>query len=161
MVTIGQLAPDLWQQYKALRLEALQTDPQAFGGSYVEEVVFSEALWQERICNMWFAMIDGQPVGMVGLLPGPMLSTRHKAMIISMWVKPSFRGQGIAKALMQEIQRIAPAQGFIKLFLDVTTTQTAAVKLYTSVGFQKVGLQQKEVFINGQYLDQYLMEWLA
>jgi ribosomal protein S18 acetylase RimI-like enzyme len=82
-------------------------------------------------------------------------------MIISMWVKPSFRGQGIAKALMQEIQRIAPAQGFIKLFLDVTTTQTAAVKLYTSVGFQKVGLQQKEVFINGQYLDQYLMEWLA
>ncbi len=158
MVVIKKCSSDDWQQYKELRLEALQADHLAFGSSYEEEIDYTEDTWRQRCAAMYLAMVDDNPVGMVGLLANPARAAKHKAMVITFWVKPAFRGKGIGKALLRDLQQ---KSGYVKLFLDVTTTQTAAIALYESVGFKKIGLAEKELFKDGQYFDQYIMEWLS
>ena len=46
-IQIIKLPPERWNEYKALRLRALQDDPQAFGSSYAKEVTYSDEKWQE------------------------------------------------------------------------------------------------------------------
>lgn len=159
LIHITQLSPDEWQKYREIRLEGLQTDPLAFGSSYEEEINFTETNWRNRINAMWFALVDGKIVGMIGLLTGANMSTRHCGQIISLWVKPTFRGQGIAKALVQKLQEIAPQHGLRKLSLQVATTQTNAIKLYEIMGFKNITLLTENLRKGDRYLDEYLMVW--
>ena len=38
-----------WKQLRALRLEALKSEPHAFKKSYEEEVMFSEGEWKQKL----------------------------------------------------------------------------------------------------------------
>lgn len=142
-----------------MRLEALQTDSLAFGGSYEEESANDVSVWKEHLANMWFALVDNECVGMIGLLKNKSLSSMHCGHIISLWVKPTFRGQGIAKALIQKLQELTPELGIRKLSVHATITQTSAIKLYTGMDFTTVALLKENLCKEDQYLDEYLMEW--
>lgn len=160
MITIQKLSPDDWQQYRDIRLMALKDDPLAFGSSYEEEVGQTEHDWRARIGVIWFAFIGVEAVGLIGLLQRENQSSKHCGYIISTWVKPQFRGQGIAKAMLKRLQDVALTSGLKKLSLQVTKTQTAAFSLYQDLGFKTVGLLRNNLLKNGQYYDEYLMEWL-
>lgn len=41
-IQIIKLPPERWNEYKTLRLRALQDDPQAFGSSYAKEVAYPD-----------------------------------------------------------------------------------------------------------------------
>lgn len=156
---IKQLSPESWQQYRDIRLEGLRTDPLAFGGSYEQESARSELQWQEILNNMFFAVIDDTVVGMIGIIRNETGPAKHAAQIISFWVKPEYRGQGIGKTLIEHVQRFAQENDLRKLYLHVTETQNSAIKLYSFLGFEKVGTLKKHVHFDGRYLDQYVMEW--
>ena len=156
---ITQLPPEAWQQYQNLRLTALELDPLAFGTAYQEALEMPESHWRDFIKNMWFALIDNQPVGMIGLLRDRGQRVKHRAHIISFWVQPTHRGKGIGKKLVQYLQEQAPQQGIRKLYLYVTSTQEGAIKLYEALGFTKVGLLRENIYHQDTYFDQYLMEW--
>ncbi len=135
MITIEQLPSSAWQKYRDIRLEALLESPRAFGGTYEEEQFFEEARWREWITNMWFALDHGIPIGIVGLLK----EESEKLRIISLWVIPSRRGQGIGKKLMLYVMDVARGRGVKKLHLSVTLTQGSAIHLYEKLGFVDVG----------------------
>jgi len=156
---ITQLSPDEWQKYRDIRLEALKADPLAFASSLNEEVKLPEKSWRDRIHNMWFAMFNNQPVGMAGLLRHENESSLHCGNIISLWVKPEFQGRGIAKALIRELRAISLKTGIKKLSLEATITQQAAIRLYETMGFEKIALLKANLYKDGKYLDEYLMEW--
>lgn len=160
-ITILKLSSNEWQNYRDIRLLALKRDPHAFGSSYEEEIGLSEADWRKRINNMWFAIVDGQIAGLVGLLIRENLASKHCGYIISLWVKPPFRGRDIAKSLLQHLQTIAPSLGLRKISLQVTVTQPAATALYEKMGFEKVGLLKENLLKDDNYLDDFLMEWHA
>ena len=61
------------------------------------------------------------------------------AQLYQMWVAPDSRGSGIGRALVNEIIRWAENLGVSTLNLGVTSTNTAAVRLYGSIGFVVVG----------------------
>jgi ribosomal protein S18 acetylase RimI-like enzyme len=155
---ITKLSPDEWQKYRDLRLEALQADSHAFGSFYVEEVSSSETQWRARIDNMWFALVDDQIVGMIGLLQdsGP---GAHRGQIISLWIKPAYRGQGIGKKLVKHVQAFATAHGLRKLYLHVTSTQEGAINIYKTCGFTHIGFFKNHVCFGDDYFDTCLMEW--
>lgn len=155
---ITKLSSDEWQKYRDLRLEALQTDPHAFGSSYAQECESPGTQWRARIDNLWFALLDDCIVGMIGLLQdsGP---GAHRGQVISLWVKPAYRGQGIGKKLGQHMQAFVTAQGLRKLYLHVTSTQEGAIKLYKACGFTHVGLFKNHVFYGDVYFDTCVMEW--
>lgn len=57
------------------------------------------------------------------------------AEIKRMWISPSSRGQGVARRLLVELDRIAKKAGFKKLRLDTNRALTEAQALYRRQGF--------------------------
>jgi len=107
-ITIERLSPDDWPAYRAIRLEALQDSPQAFGASYADAVAKPDAFWRHRLeqaqaqVDNWllFARKEGQLVGIIGAFTS---NDPHIAEIISVYVSPTARGCGIAQRLMTAI----------------------------------------------------------
>ena len=96
---------------------------------------------------------------MIGLIIDKGHIAQHRGHIVSFWVKPAYRSQGIGKKLIEHLQKLAPSKQLRKLYLQVTSSQTAAIKLYESLGFIHTGTLHKHVLHSGQYYDMHLMEW--
>ena len=78
-------------------------------------------------------------VGTVQLLPAAMPNQPHRADIAKLQVHRRARGQGLGRALMEEIERCARAAGFTLLTLD-TKRGDAAERLYEAMGWTRVGV---------------------
>ena len=46
----------------------------------------------------------------------------------------------------------------VRIDLNVNTQNNNAVSLYKKLGFEIVGTLHKEIFVNGEYFDEYDME---
>ncbi len=71
---------------------------------------------------------------------------------------PEGRGQGVGKALMQElIARAKRLAGLEQLQLAVVTTAVAACNLYRSLCFETYGTAPRSLKMGEQYWDEDLM----
>ena len=77
-------------------------------------------------------------VGTVQLQPAWPPNQPHRADVAKLMVQRRARGRGVARALMEELERQARAQRFTLLLLD-TCKGSAAERLYTSLGWTRVG----------------------
>jgi GNAT superfamily N-acetyltransferase len=77
-------------------------------------------------------------VGTVQLQPAWAPNQPHRADVAKLIVHRRARGRGIARALMQELERHAREQRFTLLLLD-TCKGGAAEQLYSSLGWVRVG----------------------
>lgn len=90
----------------------------------------------------WVGYLDGRPVATGGwrLLPTgsvPGLLGAH-AEVKRMYVSPSARGHGVARALLVHLQRTAQAAGADWLVLETGMAQPEAIALYRSSGYTDV-----------------------
>lgn len=80
------------------------------------------------------ARVDGAPAGLGGL--------RHLdtdlAEVKTMYVDPSFRGLGLGRRILTELERIASERGCRATRLDTSDYLTAAISLYRSAGYREV-----------------------
>lgn len=77
-------------------------------------------------------------LGTVQLQPAWPPNQPHRADVAKLMVHRRARGRGVAKALMEELERHAREQGFTLLLLD-TCKGGAAQALYESLGWIRVG----------------------
>lgn len=160
-IEIKQLEPIRWEEYRNFRLAALSHDPLAFGSSYQEEKDLSKMEWCKRLPAMWFAFSQGKIVGMIGLLRRENTASLHCGCIVSLWVEPTHRSKGIAKLLLKKLQDRSESLGLRKISLQVTTTQTGAFALYKKLGFEEIGTLKENLYKDGNFYDEILMEWHA
>ncbi len=151
-----QLSQESWLRFKTIRLKGLLEDPLAFGGNYEDELHFDEAQWRDFIRNMWFALIDDRIIGMIGLIKD---INSSNGQLISFWVEPSYRGKGIGRALVYQVQEYARNNSMEKLFLFVTVTQEISIRLYEKMGFVKKAFYKDHISKAGSSYDQYSLEW--
>ena len=150
---------DRWQEYRDLRIRALRDIPQAFLDDPENAENWPAEEWQKRMENMYFAEEEGKWVGMIGSYQEPKSKLQHIANVVSFFVLPESRGQGIGKALLSRVIEDAKKKKTIKkLQLGVVTTQEFAQQLYLSLGFVKIGEQKYAVKVGEEYFDEYLME---
>lgn len=159
---ITQLPPTRWQDYKKLRLEAIQDSPQSFLSTVEETEAETDQSWQDKIANMFFALNEAdQLVGMAGTYSENKDKLRHVANVVSVYVAPAYRRQGVGKQLLLAVLAHLQSQPQVKkIQLGVITTQQEAYRLYESVGFKRVGELRRSVRIGEQFFDEYLMEIL-
>jgi ribosomal protein S18 acetylase RimI-like enzyme len=62
----------------------------------------------------------------------------HRAEIAKLMTRVSYRGQGVARLLMQQVERMAIDRGRTILTLD-TATEDGAAGFYEKLGFERVG----------------------
>jgi ribosomal protein S18 acetylase RimI-like enzyme len=86
------------------------------------------------------------------------LKQRHKGSIISLYVAPEARGQGVGRTLMRDaIRRVRDIVGVEHLLLGVMITQKTARQLYESLGFVAYGREARAVKVNELYFDEDFM----
>lgn len=140
-ILIRQLVEEDWRIYREIRLRSLKQDPDSFCSTYDREVGRTDVQWVERLrldARTKFslplvALLDSE---FVGLACGIVHSDEDDvAYLYQMWVTPEARGSGIGRRLLIEIIQWAKGVGMRTLKLGVTSINTAAVRLYESVGF--------------------------
>lgn len=163
MLEIRRLVESEWEKYRQLRLEALRTNPEAFGADYDETAARPPASWIERLqpnpdAFMLGAWEGEQLVGMVGFRREEGLKDCHKGALYSMYVTPGARrggtGRLLVNALLAEARRV---EGLIQVELMVVAENEPAVRLYQSIGFVTYGREPRALKSGERYLDEYLM----
>lgn len=152
-----------WEKYKELRLEALEKDSEAFGDSYEESLKRTDDDWKTRLENpknhIFAARERDNYIGMAAAYQEKGQKMSHIAYVWGVYVRDTYRGKGIGKKLMEVvISELQANKEIEKINLNVNTKQISAVKLYESFGFQIIGTLHKELKINGEYFDEYVME---
>lgn len=138
MLSIRRLDVSDALEMRRLRLQALQTDAQAFSARHENESQLPIGAFEDKLRNNFIigAIADGL-VGMVGVCLADTPAVR-RGMIWGMYVDLEFRGRGIATRMMEEIIRFAVEQQWESLHLSVAAANTAARTCYESLGFAVV-----------------------
>jgi len=145
--------------FQAIRLEGLQSHPEAFGASYEDEAKLPLSLVSERIASgaVFGGFNHDQALeGVIGILKGQSEKVRHIATIWGMFVRPSARGTGLSSQLL----RAAIDEGFRdcrSIRLSVVSTNVAARRLYQRAGFAEWATDRAALHVDGVFYDEILM----
>jgi ribosomal protein S18 acetylase RimI-like enzyme len=141
VLEIAVLTVDDWPRWRELRLAALAEAPDAFGSRLTDWQGDGdrEERWRDRLAiagsHNVLALLDGRPSGMASGVP----HASGVAELISMWVAPAARGQGVGDLLIGEIARWEREAGASALRLAVVEGNTPAAALYHRNGFRETG----------------------
>lgn len=143
--------------YREIRLEALQSRPDAFGASFDGErdrplEAFADTLARTAV----FAAGDGGALlGMAGFvrLEG---KENHKGLLWGMYVRETARGSGAADALVATVIGHAREQVEV-LLLAVGIHNEAAQRLYRRHGFVEYGREPRALKVGDAYYDEIMM----
>lgn len=165
LAIIRPLAPADAEAYRAARLQMLQEAPAAFLTAAEEFAARPLPALAERLRpdpeNVTFGAWEGtELVGICTLVREQGPRSRHRADIFGMGVLARAQGQGLGRALLAAAIAYAhELPGVQSLHLDVMETQTAALKLYRSLGFEVWGTEPNAICLDGQLLRAHAM-WL-
>jgi ribosomal protein S18 acetylase RimI-like enzyme len=89
---------------------------------------------EKAICLM--AWCEHEPVGLLNaFLAYSTFKAQPLLNVHDLAVAPAWRGQGVARVMLREIERRARALGCCKLTLEVLSGNTRAMRTYESAGF--------------------------
>jgi len=147
-----------------LRLEGLERDPEAFTES--AEQFRSGGIEHSTRCLVMSdhnnfvmgAFLGGELAGLAGFYRHKHAKTAHNGTIWGVYVSKEHRKKGLGRALLAEILHQAESSpGIEQIFLRVGSTNSAAKRLYESLGFQTCGFEPRVLKVGGKYVDEETM----
>ncbi len=150
-----QMDAALWRE---IRLEALKVAPTAFASRHAE--------WKDRPLRdfsewlnggYYFAAVAGErALGIVGWTPISHTTTRHRGQVVSVFVRPEARRQGVGDALFDAV--VAHAKMHVRqLELGVGSDNAPARALYERKGFSVTGTHPRAYCHDGVFQDELFM----
>ena len=146
-----------WQ----IRLEALETEPLAFGKDVEEHRVIPVEMIAQRFRNLGEgnftlgAFVDGNLAGIATFIRETGMKERHKGRIYGVYVTHSQRGKGVGRALLQALlERAKRDPSLEQILLAVATVQSAARRLYQGCGFESYGTEPNALKVGAGYVDE-------
>jgi GNAT superfamily N-acetyltransferase len=126
---------------RSLRIEALTSDPEAFGSTLEREVHRTDENWRCWIApNPTFLLeADGKPRGMVAGVQE--IEDASTVDLMAMWVHPEARGTGAAALLIAAVRQWAGAIGATQVRLKVVEKNLRARRCYERCGLRATGRQ--------------------
>lgn len=77
---------------------------------------------------------DEEPIGCLGLRP----LNHDRGELKRMYVRPAFRGRGLAKIMLAEMESQAIRRGFKRIVLETGNQQHTAIDLYLANGYETI-----------------------
>lgn len=115
--SVRAFLPHQAEAYKAIRLEALRTEPGMFGNSYATEAAYPDDHWQARIDGpraAAFGLYHGEElVGLTGIIVDA--EKRDEAYITQSYIRAPHRGQGLARMFFDARMAWARERGVKRL----------------------------------------------
>ena len=153
-----------WQ----IRLEALETEPFAFGRTVAEhhdtpvEVIVQRFRHAARGTLNLGAFENNNLVGTATFMRETAEKEKHKGRVYAVYVSAALRGKGIGRAILATLLESARQDNSLEqVLLSVATSQTAAVTLYRSLGFVKYGTEPRALKVGETYFDEDHMILIA
>ena len=130
---------------RAVRLRALASDPLSFGSTYEREAAYTDAKWDEWAAGdaagddaATFLAFDGEAP--IGIVVGARRDDEQDVFnVFAMWVAPEARRRGVARLMLETVERWIASAGARQAALSVTTAAPAARRLYESAGYEPTG----------------------
>jgi ribosomal protein S18 acetylase RimI-like enzyme len=150
-------------EWLRLRIEALEGDPQAFSSSPDQYRSLSHdevkrRLWSGQDAFVVGAFDQSRLAGMAGFSRDNGPKTRHKGHVWGVYVTPAARGNKLGRRMMEKLlERGLAIEGVAQILLSVATTQTAALNLYRSLGFEPFGREPRALQVGGKFIDEEYM----
>ena len=165
-ITVALLTPSDVDEYRRVRLRALAEHPEAFRSDAEEEAARPQPWWEQRLAprtesnaafvGAWTAA--RRLVGTAGLLLETRRKVCHTAAIVGMYVMPEHAGRGIGARLLDACIDVARADNTLEiLYLTVTSTNSAAIRLYERTGFVAYGLEPCSMRLGNRAFDKLMM----
>lgn len=163
-IVIRPATPDDVEAYREMRLECLQLHPEAFGADYQTSLDYPPEYWTERIINTPYKVMmlavgeSGELIGMAGVMRNNMAKTEHAGSIISVYVRVNWRGLRVTDALIDACMQWGRDQGMRIMRLAVAANNPAAIRTYLRCGFSIYGVEAESLYVDGKYIDEFLMQ---
>lgn len=152
--------------YRALRLAALQHNPESYLATYesenqksVDTIAWELRQWTRPPVNGYYGLfVENQLIGYAQLDQIFVVKQRHIAHLYNLYIDPTHRGQGHATKLIEHLTQLAREKaGVERLFITCNRHNTAAQALYQKLGFRQYALREKSVKWQGEYDDELEM----
>jgi ribosomal protein S18 acetylase RimI-like enzyme len=157
-IQIRRLAAGDAELFRAVRLEALRFNPEAFGSTFAAESVNAASWFADRL-NASFvlgAFRAAELVGIAALIVQQGDKRAHKGMLVGMYVRPGARGAGIGRCLVEAVIDFARVR--VELIqLSVVKENELARRLYAGLGFVEYGVEIHALKQDDRYYDEILM----
>ncbi len=105
------------------------------------------------LVNAWF---EGRVVGEALCMAGQFERNRDCGRV-GVGVLQAHCGRGLGRRLMEEIERIARAEGLHRLELTVMEHNTRARRLYASLGYVEEGVNRDSLRVDGRFVNEIMM----
>ncbi len=157
-VSIRGIAPDEIDVFRTIRLEALRLEPASFASRFEDWQFLSDEEWRQRLQDPVFvAFSSDEPVGIMRLVRFRPRKMAHRATLVSVYVRKSERGTGIASSLLRATMDHATGLGVLQMELAVNAENSAALRFYKRQGFIEVGRIPGGVLDAAREIDDVIM----
>jgi [ribosomal protein S18]-alanine N-acetyltransferase len=99
------------------------------------EGIFRDCLRVGYVCRVMTVARQVMAYGVMSIGAG-------EAHILNLCVSEAYRCRGVGKRLLRSLIERASAAGMAEAFLEVRPSNTAAIRLYLSMGFEQVGTRR-------------------
>lgn len=156
---VRQLTSADAQDFRKVRLDALQLHPDAYGSTYAQ--------WKDLPLDHYEQRIDRAVL--IGLFKGADLvgtlaydremggNARHRVGIHAVYIDASVRGQGGIDLLVSAAVDQGMRDGVLQLELSVSETNKRAFAAYVRLRFEQTGVTPRASLIDGRFLDEIQM----
>jgi len=144
--------------YRKIRLEALQSRPDAFGSAYESECDLPRDAFVEKLARdaVFGAFAADALLGIAGFHRLDGARENHKGLLWSMYVRETARGGDVADALVKAV--VDHASGEVEaLLLAVGVHNEAARRLYRRHSFVEYGREPRALKVGDVYYDEIMM----
>ncbi len=104
------------------------------------------------------AVSETETVGWAALSPVSSRCVYGGVAELSVYVHENHRGYGIGRALLERLVIESESHGIWTLQAGVMRGNTASIRIHEQSGFRQIGFRQKIGQLNGQWLDNVLLE---
>ena len=137
-VVIRLFSPDEWELYRAVRLQALQSDSSAFRATYEEESLYPEQKWRDGLSSQYSAVFgvfyEGDVIGMTAAAVRQ--SDPTMASLWGSWLEKDWRGKGLSEKMYKtRIDWIKKHSSVQTVFVQHYEGNSASRKAILKCGF--------------------------
>ena len=158
-IEIKILSVNELNDFRTIRLSALEKSPRMFGSTYVAEVAKPPIFFENCLSSstVFGAYYKNKIIGLATLTQENGIKFSHKASLSSVFIEPEFQQKGVASILLGAIIEYSEKH-VEQILLIVADDNKPAIHLYKKFGFETYGIETQAMKDNGQYTDEVLMK---
>ena len=141
--------------FRALRLEGLANNPEAFGASLAREQDHGDEHFREILRDniVVGGFLDDKLVALAGLRGNRHPKLAHKCHLWGVYVREDARGSGIAHLVVDAV--IARAQAHYEIIhARVVSSNGRARRFFDRIGFKLYGVERRAIKVGSEYFDE-------